>query len=60
MTRSRIRPTAAQVLSEKRGLVSAVIHGKESASSTSLSRSYDLPIDQVQALMRVNGVRDDG
>lgn len=57
---ARIRQSPAIVLNTKRVLVSQVIRGRESASSTSLAASYDLDVEQVRALMRVNGVRDDG
>lgn len=47
-------------LQRQRSAVSTALTGRTSASSTNLSASYGLPLDQVQALMRVNGVRDDG
>ncbi len=57
---AKLKQSPAIILNTKRSLVSQNIQGKESASSTSLANSYDLPVDQVRAIMRVQGVRDDG
>lgn len=57
---ARPRPDSLQVLNRKRDLIGAAIANRESASSTSLSASYGLPITEVQRLLKLKGVRDDG
>lgn len=55
---SRVNPAAD--LSRKIMLVGAAIKGRQSASSTSLSASYGLQIEQVRRVLTSQGVRDDG
>lgn len=45
---------------KKERLIEATIQGKASASSESLSRSYALPVDEVQRIMRRHGVAEHG
>lgn len=47
-------------VSRKQAMIRDLIAGRSSASSTSLSRSCAQPIEQVQSLLRSNGVHDDG
>lgn len=54
------RPNPAQVLSRKRGLVADAAKGRASASSSNLSASYGLPVQDVQRILREMGVHDDG
>jgi hypothetical protein len=55
-----IRETPANLLVKRQKLVREVTAGRASASSSSLSRSYGLPVEDVRRILRSNGVQDDG
>jgi hypothetical protein len=44
----------------KFALLQSHVSGRTSASSSSLSASYGLPVEQVRSILRRNGVHDDG
>ena len=44
----------------KQQSVIAAVQDRPSASSTSLARSYDLPVPDIQRILRNCGVQDDG
>ncbi|EJL21917.1 hypothetical protein PMI02_04902 [Novosphingobium sp. AP12] len=46
--------------SRKMAMIQSHIHGRTSASSSSLSASYGLPVEQVRSILRYAGVHDDG
>lgn len=54
------RPDSQQVINRKRDLVTSAITGRVSANSTMLSASFGLPVTEVQRLLKLKGVRDDG
>lgn len=55
-------PTAreAKANAARRAALAAALDGKTEASSTSLARSYGLPLDEVRRSMRSRGVNDNG
>lgn len=53
------KPSAAELL-RKRSLVAAQISGRTEASSTSLSRSFGLELEDVKRILRSSGVNDNG
>lgn len=57
---ARLKQNPAAVLQQKCALVLAAIKGRASASSSSLSQSYGLPVEDVRRILRSNGVQDDG
>lgn len=54
------RPNPAQLRQQQSELVIAAIAGRPSASSSSLSRSYGLSVEDVRRILQSKGVRDDG
>lgn len=50
----------AQILTQKQSAVAAQVEGRPSASSSSLSASFGLPVEDVRRILRSKGVRDDG
>lgn len=48
------------ILATKRRLISERIAGLASASSSALSRSFGLPVNEVKRILRNKGVNDDG
>lgn len=45
---------------KKAALLRQIVAGRASASSTSLSQSYAVPLDEVRAILRSSGVQDNG
>jgi len=54
VAKRKVSPGAAM------GAVQNHIIGKQSASSSSLSRSYGVDIETVRKILKSNGVKDDG
>ena len=60
---SAVKPltaTQAKALAARRTALAAALQGKTDGSSTSLARSYGLPVNEVQGAMRSMGVNDNG
>jgi hypothetical protein len=57
---SRIESQALLHAAKKAALLRQTVQGRVSANSASLSRSYAVPVDEVRAILRTEGVRDDG
>lgn len=54
------RPDPAQLRRQRTMLIREQVRGRASASSTSLSRSFGLPVADVSRILRNLGVKDDG
>lgn len=54
------RPNPAAILARQSELVVAALIGRTTASSTSLSNSYGMPVEQVRRILQSKGVTDDG
>lgn len=57
---SKRESDAILLIARKQTSVLAAVQDKMSASSSSLARSYDLPISDIQRILRNCGVQDDG
>ncbi len=55
-----LRNSPAAILRQKMSGLSAALEGKTSASSSSISASYGLPIEEVRRAFRSKGVTDNG
>ena len=53
------RPDAAVVVQRKRELIGNAIRGKSSASSTALSASFGLPVEDVKRILKAARISDD-
>lgn len=54
------RKNPAAILQQKCDLLRSAIQGRASVSSSSLSASFGLSVEEVRRILRSKGVRDDG
>jgi hypothetical protein len=53
------KPSAVELYNQRAELIGRAIAGRVSASGSSLSASYNLPVEQVRKILISKGVRDD-
>jgi hypothetical protein len=56
----KLRQSRQALVFQKYRALASALDGRATASSASLARSYGLPLDQVQKILRDKGVQDDG